>query len=88
MKVSIDYIIGNTSERKFKKYKIHQTNFYEIIVTMLKNANLSQRKLCKDLNISKSNFGRWKNGTVPNFSTIIEISKYLNCNIDDILERE
>lgn len=88
LEVSLDYILGNIDFYDFKTYKEHQTKIYDNIIIIMKSLNVSKYRICKDLGISIDNFARWQKGNVPKFSTIIEISKYLNCRIDDILERE
>lgn len=88
LKLSIDYILENTTENNFFKYKLEQNNIYNKLVEALKIANISQVKFCKDLGISRTNFSRWNNGATPKLSTLIDVSKYLGCRIDDLLEKE
>lgn len=88
LKVSLDYLIGKATESKFKKYKLNQTNFYSKLNALLKAENISQVKLCEDLEMSRTNISRWKNGTTPTLTKLISISNYLGCSIDDLLEHE
>lgn len=88
LQVSIDYIVGNCDTNKFYKYKKQQTNIYNVLNQILKTSKISQSKLCKDLGISRTNFSSWKNGSTPKFSTLFALSKYLKCNIDELLEKE
>lgn len=88
LEVSLDYLLGNIDVYKFRRYKTQQINIYNNINNILSSLNISKYKLCKDTGLTYRNFARWKNGSIPKFSTIIEISKYLNCRIDDILDRE
>ncbi|MBP3432080.1 MAG: helix-turn-helix transcriptional regulator [Clostridia bacterium] len=88
LSVSIDYIIGNTSENKFKRYSPTQPNLYSKISALLNSSGISQSKLCKAVGISRTNFSRWNHGATPKLSTLIEICKYLSCNLDDILEKK
>ena len=69
----------------FQKYSLDQSAFYDNLETYRKNAKISQSKLAKDLNISRTNFSRWANGTMINIYNLIELSKYFNCNIDALL---
>lgn len=88
LKVSIDYILDKSQDNYFKKYKLDQTNFYNNLKRMMEISHISQLQLCKDLNISRTNFSRWNNGTSPSVTKLITLSNYLNCNIDDLLECE
>ena len=88
LELSLDYIVGNSSENKFKKYKLSQNNFFKILSEILKENSVSQSKLSKDTGIARVNFSRWKGGLTPQFSSVLLISKYLKCNIDELLERE
>lgn len=87
LNVSIDYLLDKSTENKFKPYKLEQNNFYNTLSIILKKNNISQTKLCSDLQISRTNFSRWKNGTQPSLEKLILISTYLNCSIDDLLEQ-
>ncbi len=86
LEISLDYLIGKTNVNKFKPYNSNQRNFFNILNKTLKEMNISQNKLSKDIHIGQSNFSRWKNSNTPRFSTIIEIANYLGCMIDDLLE--
>ena len=88
LEVSLDYLSGNTTENNFKKYKEDQNNFYNNIINLMKALNISHVKLSKDLEISRPNFSYWKKGTLPKFSTLLELSNYLDCSIDDFLDFE
>lgn len=86
LEVSLDYIGDRTSHNNFKKYNETQFNFYKKLINLLKYSNISQSKLCRDINLGRSNFTYWKNGSLPKFSTLIDIANYLQCSIDDLLE--
>lgn len=88
LNMSIDYILEFCNENNFHKYKQNQKAIYPKICEMLKTMKISQVKFCKDLGISRTNFSRWNHGSQPKLSTLIEISKYFNCMIDDLLETE
>lgn len=87
LKVSLDYMLDKTIENNYKEYNINQIGFYSKLQNLMKYANISQSKFCADLNFSRTNFSRWKNGTLPSLSKLIAISNYLNCSIDDLLEK-
>ena len=86
--VSIDYLFGLSDENKFKPYSFEQKNLYSNIVSLIENSKISQRKFSKDLKYSRVNLLRWKKGTSPNVQSLIEISKYFNIPIDDLLDKE
>ena len=86
LELSLDYILERTTENNFRKYKYPQTKIFKKIYNMLLQQNISQTKLCKDLNISRTNFSLWKNKFNPRLSMLISIADYLGCDIDDLLE--
>ena len=86
LKISLDYIAGLTENAEFN-LKSYNLNFYENLKQELKIQHISQNKFMHDLNYSTDAFTRWKYGAVPHFSTLIEISKYLNTSIDYLIGR-
>ena len=88
LEMSIDYLLGLTNDNKFKKYNLANPNFYLNLKEIMKVNNVSQYKLSKDLLFSDSNFGRWKNGTMPSLSKLLDLSNYLSCPIDDFIDKE
>lgn len=88
LEISLDYLSDRTTDNQFKKYKIPQTNFLDNLNKQLKIASSSKLKLSKDLNIGRANFTYWKHGSMPKFSTLIDLANYLNCSIDELLEHE
>jgi len=88
LNVPIDYLLFKSTDETFRKYKLNQSSFYNKLNAEIKSMGISQVKLCKDLNISRTNLSRWKNGTNPTLTKLISLAEYLNCNIDDLLEHE
>lgn len=88
LKVSLDYIINENYTNDFKKYKVKQENFYKNLQNVLSSVNIAKNKMCNDLNISRNNLTRWKSGSQPKLSTLIQITDYLKCDIDDLLDHE
>ena len=82
---SIDYIINQKEINNFSPYSTNQNGFFEKLENIRKANKIPQRKLCKDLRISRTNFFNWKNGTIPTMYKLIELSQYLDCDIDDLL---
>lgn len=60
--------------------------FYENLIQILQEKNLTLNKLAKGAEIAQSPTSRWKNGTIPNGETIIKICKYLNVSADYLLD--
>lgn len=88
LEISLDYLANRTTDNKFKKYKIPQTSFLENLNKQLTIASSSKFKLAKELNLGRANFTYWKNGSMPKFTTLIEIANHLHCSIDDLLDHE
>lgn len=86
--VSVDYLFGLSDENKFKPYSLEQKNLYNNIVSLIENSKISQRRFSKYLNYSRVNLLRWKKGTSPNVQSLIEIGKYFNIPIDDLLDKK
>ena len=85
--VNVDYLLELSDINDFKPYKLEQVNLNKTIVELINHLGKSQRKFSKELNISRANLLRWKNGINPNVQTLIEISKYFNIPIDDLLDK-
>lgn len=88
LKISLDYFTNRSNINSYKKYKENQLNFFENLNKVMKNLKISQTKLSEDLKIGRSNFSYWNNGSFPKLNLLIELSDYLNCNIDDLLDHE
>lgn len=87
LNMSIDYMLNRVEDNYFREYSVIQKGFYENLINVMGNG-VSQVKLCKDLGISRTNFSRWKNGTIPTMSKLVSLSNYLNCTIDELLEHK
>lgn len=85
LEVSIDYLFDMNIENNFYHYSLNSDVFYNNLISMIKNKNISGRQFCKDLHYSRDNLIRWKKGILPSVQTLIEISQYFNCLIDDLL---
>lgn len=57
--------------------------------TLRNEKNITQEQLAEYLNISNRSISRWENGaTMSDFDLLIEIAKFYNVEIDEILEGE
>lgn len=84
LEFSIDYLFDLTEENDFHPY-LESENFYTNLINLISAKKISGRKFCSDLNYSKDNLNRWKNGVQPSVRTLVEIAKYLNCTIDELI---
>ena len=86
LKVSVDYLFELKDNNTFtKNYVYNKEIFCKNLLNFLDSKNLSGRQFCKDLNYSRDNILRWQKGVVPSVANLLEIAKYFNCLIDDLL---
>lgn len=86
LKVTPDYLLELSDENDFKEdYTFDSARFYLNLDKILKSKNISGRNFCKALNYSKDNVSRWKKGTVPSVSSLIQISTFFEVSIGDLL---
>ena len=86
LEISIDYLFKLSEENNFIPYVYNSEIFYNNLQSFIKSRHLSGRQFCKEMNYSRDNLLRWKNGTVPSMQNLIEISKFFNCSINDLLQ--
>ncbi|MBQ8444109.1 MAG: helix-turn-helix domain-containing protein [Clostridia bacterium] len=84
--VSMDYLFELADENKFSPYVYSSETFYNNLHTFLEHKNISGRKFCNDLHYSRDNLTRWKKGTMPSVQILLEIAKYFNCTLDDLIK--
>lgn len=60
--------------------------FIDKLMEALDNKNISQYKLCKELEIGQSTISSWKKGKMPTADKIIAIVRYLEVSADWLLE--
>lgn len=57
--------------------------------TLRKEKGITQEQLAKALNVSNRSVSRWENGVnLPDFSPLLEIAKYYEIGVDEILNGE
>lgn len=88
LEVSIDYLFELCNENHFSRYKTNQNHFYDKLCDLINKSNLSQREFCRRMNYSKANILRYKNGVEPSIRTLLEVSQFFNCQIDELLDKE
>ena len=87
LQISLDYLAERTNINSFRKYKEDQSNFYNNLMKVLKDSKVSQSKIAECVKIGRPNFSYWKKGSLPKFNTLIDLADYLQCSIDDFLDR-
>ena len=86
LEISMDYLFELSDENNYSPYNFDANTFYNNLMELTSRAKISGRKFCNDLHYSRDNILRWKNGTHPSIQTLIEIAKYFNCTIDDLIK--
>ena len=61
----------------------------EKIITFIKNKDLNPSSFCKNTNLSPAAIHNILNAEVPNptIETVLEISKVMNCSLDDLFDQ-
>lgn len=59
--------------------------FYENIQELCRIRGTKATTVCKELNLSTSMATRWRNGTIPNGTTLQKIADYFNVSVDYLL---
>ncbi len=85
LEVSLDCLLEFSDENNFVPYEDDQSGFYDNLIAMIKKSNLTSRQFCAEMNYSRANIDRYKNGVLPNLQTLIEIAQYFGCGVDDLL---
>ena len=86
LKVTPDYLLELSDKNDYREaYTFDSEKFYLNLDKILKSKNMSGRIFCRELNYSKDNLLRWKKGTVPSVSSLIQISTFFEVSIGDLL---
>lgn len=59
--------------------------FYERLKALLKEKGLSDKQFLADINMGRNQMTNWKNGNIPNKSTLIVIANYFGVPVDYLL---
>lgn len=85
---SADYILGLadfSAEKDFKKFE----RFADRLSACLREKGITEYRLQKDLNLSRSLTYRWlKCGAMPRVYTLARLSEYFGCSVDFLLGRD
>lgn len=60
--------------------------FWDNLITLCVNRNISPSALTKELSISKGVVTKWKNGSTPHQTTLLKIANYFNVSVDYLLK--
>lgn len=60
--------------------------FWDNLITLCVNRNISPSALTKELSISKAVITKWKNGSTPHQTTLLKIANYFNVSVDYLLK--
>lgn len=61
--------------------------FSDKLAKKRKECNLSQEQLAEKMNVSRQSVSKWENGSsYPDMDKIIELTKILECNLEDLLD--
>lgn len=85
---SLDYLFGFTTNKNIKYNYSSQNfnkNFIKKLDILIKDSNSSIAKTMKALNMSETNYYRWKSGKFPKTLNLLLIAKYFNVSIDYLL---
>ena len=85
--VSIEFLSGRI---EIDNINFIDTNvkFYDRLKVVLKEKNISEYRIAKDILHSKNRIFQWKNGSQPRLSSLIAIADYLDCTLDYLVGRE
>ena len=62
--------------------------FYQRLRELLDGRGLSDKEFLSDIGMSKNQMTNWKNGIIPNKSTLMLIANYFGVTVDYLLGRE
>lgn len=61
-------------------------SFYERVDSLLKQKNISQRKMIIDFGLGKNTMFNWKHrNNIPNGEVLLKLSEYLDVSVDYLL---
>lgn len=62
--------------------------FYENFLQQCLKKGVSAYQACMDLKLSHSALGKWKNGSNPRNSTLMDMASYFGCDIMELVNGE
>lgn len=62
--------------------------FIDTFAELCKKNSISMNKACIEIGISRTSTAKWKNGSVPNGTTLNKIAEYFNVSVDYLVGNE
>lgn len=59
--------------------------FWDKLLILCNSKNISPNKMCADLGLSNATATRWKKGSVPRGTTLVQIADYFNVSTEELL---
>ena len=86
LKVTVDYLYELDVENKFEKLYVYDSKkFVNNLLFFIKNKNISGRQFCREMYFTHNAIRNWRSGMAPQMRNLLEMAKYFNCSIDDLL---
>jgi transcriptional regulator with XRE-family HTH domain len=83
---SVEFLLGRTEI--FLDYTPKECPpFYERLRAVMKICEKTTYRVYRDTKIKGSHFSKWRNGTEPKLSSLLELSAYFDCTIDYLIGR-
>ncbi len=82
-KCSLDYLFGLSNEKVVLKH--NNKTFFENLSFLIKSTKLSIAQTMKNLKMSEYNYYRWRNGLLPKTINLIDLAKYFEVSVDELL---
>ena len=62
--------------------------FWEKLLILCNNKNISPNKVCTDLGLSNATATKWKNGSMPRGTTLLQVSEYFGVDVSFFDKKE
>ena len=86
LKVSVDYLFELDDENKFEKpYVYDSKKFVDNLLFFIRNKKISCRQFCREMFFTHNAIANWRSGKAPQMRNLLEMAKYFNCSMDDLL---
>lgn len=62
--------------------------FWEKLLILCNNKNISPNKVCTDLGLSNATATKWKNGSTPRGTTLLQVAEYFGVDVSFFDKKE
>lgn len=62
--------------------------FHQNLEVLRKKKGLSQNNMGDRYGLSQSGYGRWESNTVPDLQTIVDLARFFEVSVDDLLTKD